>query len=133
MLLAFGFIASEFVYHFVIATIYHDDIKTEQKLTYHQYLQISCVAPEKWNISGDTDCHLIYYCKEMGYQDIYMKTYFDMLRLRKLYRRQRKHKTNIKLANKRAKLIKEWQKDINNYHDDYLEKIGVYLKEGKKL
>ena len=69
----------------------------------------------------------------MGYQNIYMKTYFDMLRLRKLYRRQRKHKTNIKLTNKRAKLIKEWQKDINNFHDDYLEQIGVYLKEGKKL
>lgn len=130
---AVGFVCVEIIYHTVNAIIYHYDIKNEQKITYRQYLQISCVAPEKWNISGDTDCYLIYYCKEMGYQNIYMKTYFDMLRLRKLYRRQRKYKTNIKLTNKRAKLIKEWQKDINNFHDDYLEKIGVYLKEGKKL
>lgn len=130
---ALGFIATEFVYHSVNAIIYHYEIRDDQKLTYHQYLQISCIAPEKWGISGDANCHLIYYSKELAYQNIYMKTYFDMLRLRKLYRRQRKYKTNIKLTNERAELIKEWQKDINNYHDDYLEKIGVYLKEGKKL
>ena len=33
----------------------------------------------------------------------------------------------------RAKLIKSWQQDINDYHDDYLKEIGVYLKKGKKL
>jgi hypothetical protein len=56
-----------------------------------------------------------------------------MLRLKRDYRKDQKGINDIKYVENRAKLIKEWQKDINNFHDDYLEQIGVYLKEGKKL
>ena len=62
-----------------------------------------------------------------------MASYFDMLRLKRDYRKEQNEINDIKYVENRAKLIKEWQKDINNFHDDYLEQIGVYLKEGKKL
>lgn len=64
---------------------------------------------------------------------IYMKSYFDYIRLARAYNKHKNFINNSHLSNERAKLIKSWQKDINNYHDNYLEQIGVYLKEGKKL
>jgi len=73
------------------------------------------------------------YNEEDYHQYVYMKTYCDMLRLKRMYRKQNKYMRDAVCTNERAKLIKEWQKDINNFHDDYLEQIGVYLKEGKKL
>lgn len=62
-----------------------------------------------------------------------MKSYFDMLRLKSLYKKRQKQKFNTVYIKKRAELIKQWQKDIDNYHNDYLEQIGVYLGQGKKL
>jgi hypothetical protein len=117
----------------IFASCYHDHIKGYQTLTYKQFLRISCVAPEKWKIDDWVYCRIDYKTDDGNTVSIYMKSYFDCLRLARVYN---KHKSLIQtshLANERAKLIKSWQKDINNYHDDYLEQIGVYLKKGKKL
>ena len=117
----------------IFASCYRDDIKGYQTLTYKQFLRISCVAPEKWEIDDWTYCRIYYKTDEGNSVTIYMKSYFDNLRLLRDYNKHKKLIYNSYLVNERAKLIKSWQKDINNYHDDYLEQIGVYLKEGKKL
>jgi hypothetical protein len=123
------------ILYLMFVAVYHIDNKNEQKITYHQFLRISSVAPEKWELTDDVYNHLHYKTGENvhDYTDIFMKTYFDMLRLKRLYKKQKKKKYYSEYLDERAKLIKMWQKDINNYHDDYLEQIGVYLKEGKKL
>ena len=115
------------------ASCYHNHIKGCQTLTYKQFLSISCVAPEKWEINDCIYCQIDYKTDEGNSVTIYMKSYFDNLRLARNYNRHKNLIHNSHLANERAKLIKSWQKDINNYHDDYLEQIGVYLKEGKTL
>ena len=125
--LALGFIATQIIYHSVNAIIYYCEKRNEQKITYKQYIRISSIAPEKWDIRCDG-----YYLTYNNHV-IYMSSYFDMLRLKRDYRKDQKGINDIKYVENRAKLIKEWQKDINNFHDDYLEQIGVYLKEGKKL
>ena len=124
------------IVYLMFATMYHIDNKNKQKITYHQFLRISSVAPEKWELTYGNYYHHLHYKtgKSMyDYTDIFMKTYFDMLRLKRLYKKQKKKNYYSEYLDERAKLIKMWQKDINNYHDDYLEQIGVYLKEGKKL
>jgi hypothetical protein len=125
--LALGFIATQITYHSVNAIIYYCEKRNEQKITYKQYVRISSIAPEKWAIICDG-----YYLTYNNHV-IYMASYFDMLRLKRDYRKEQNEINDIKYVENRAKLIKEWQKDINNFHDDYLEQIGVYLKEGKKL
>lgn len=118
----------------ISASCYHDHLKKGyQTLTYKQFLRISCVAPEKWKINDWGYCRIYYRTDEGNTVEIYMNSYFNNLRLAWYYNKYKKLMCNSYLANERAKLIKSWQKDINNYHDDYLEQIGVYLKKGKKL
>jgi hypothetical protein len=120
--------------YLIFVAIYHIANKNEQKISYHQFLRISSVATEKWKIRDNGYYFLRYYDEDLDdYTEIYMSSFFDMLRLGRLYKKQKKRDFNISYMNERAKLIKMWQKDINNYHDDYLEQIGVYLKKGKKL
>lgn len=126
-----------FAYSILVA-LYHldSDVRYGQKISFRQYLRIYSVAPKKWYIhDGGCYCYLIYY-KDGDISDrtdVYMKTFFDQLRLLLLCRKNKKRDLNEMWTRERTKLIKAWQKDINNYHDDYLEQIGVYLKKGKKL
>lgn len=117
--------------YFIMATIYHldSDVRYGQKMSFRQYLRISCVAPEKWYIRDGCYCYLVY----NKYAEVYMKTYFDQIRLCLLYEKKKKKDIDEIWAQERMKLIKSWQEDINNYHDDYLEQIGVYLKKGRKI
>lgn len=74
--------------YFIMATIYHldSDVRYGQKISFRQYLRISCVAPEKWKIADGCDCYLHYKTGKYtyNYTNIYMKTYFDALRLKRL-------------------------------------------------
>lgn len=123
------------ILYLIRSLMYRYETSEFQKISYIQYLKISSVAPEKWEIS-DSWYYYLYYCPREGdYNciEIFMKSYFDMLRLRSLYKKKQKKKFNTVYIKKRAELIKQWQKDIDNYHNDYLEQIGVYLGQGKKL
>ena len=135
MVFMIGSIIVFVILYLMFVAVYHIDNKNEQKITYHQFLRISSVAPEKWELKDGFYYHLHYKTGESAnvYTNIYMKTFFDMLRLRRLYKKQKKKNYYSKYLDERAKLIRLWQKDINNYHDDYLEQIGVYLKKGKIL
>ena len=126
--------ASYLVFDLALYHLY-SDVRYGQKISFRQYLRISCVAPEKWKIVDVCDCYLHYKTGKYtyNYTNIYMKTYFDALRLKRLYKKQQKREADAEYSSKRAELIKLWQKDINNFHDDYLEQIGVYLKKGKKI
>ena len=124
-------------YYLIVATIYHldSDVRYGQKISFRQYLRISSVAPEKWDIRNSCYCYLVYNkdADISNRTEVYMRTYFDHLRLCLLYEKKKKKDIDEIWAQERMKLIKSWQEDINNYHDDYLEQIGVYLKKGRKL
>lgn len=132
-----GILMSFLLVYLIEVALYHldSDVRHGQKISFRQYLRISSVAPKKWYILDGCYCYLIYY-KDGDISDrteVYMRTYFDQLRLLLLCRKNKKRDMNEMWTRERTKLIKAWQKDINNYHDDYLEKIGVYLKKGKKI
>lgn len=132
-----GILMALLIWYLILVALYHldSDVRYGQKISFRQYLRISCVAPEKWKIVDVCDCYLHYKTGKYtyNYTNIYMKTYFDALRLKRLYKKQQKREADAEYSSKRAELIKLWQKDINNFHDDYLEQIGVYLKKGKKI
>ena len=123
--------------YLVAAIVYYldPDVWYGQKISFRQYLRISSVAPKKWSIRNVCYCYLVYNKDDnmSNSTEIYMRTYFDQLRLWFLYKRKERRDFNEMWTRERTKLIKAWQKDINNYHDDYLEQIGAYLKKGKKL
>lgn len=115
----------------ILAVVYRldSDVRYCQRISFRQYLRISSVAPKKWYIRDGYYYHLVYN-KDT---EVYMRTYFDQLRLCFFYKKKEKKDSDEIWIQERTKLIKSWQEDINNYHDDYLEEIGVYLKKGRKL
>ena len=119
----------------VLAVIYIIEKRGEQTITFRQYRKISAVAPKKWEIYSGVYCYLLYHSDGDPhiYTKVYMKTYFDCLRLSRIYHMHNKRRIEQVMDEERAKLIKSWQQDINDYHDDYLKEIGVYLKKGKML
>ena len=123
--------------YFIMATIYHldSDVRYGQKISFRQYLRISSVAPEKWYIRDGCYCYLVYNkdADISNRTEVYMRTYFDHLRLCLLYEKEKKKDIDEIWTQERMKLIKSWQEDINKYHDNYLEQIGVYLKKGRKI
>lgn len=119
----------------IFASLYIIEKHGKQTITFQQYLKISAVAPKKWEICDGAYCYLLYHSDGQPhiYTSVYMKTYFDCLRLSRIYHMHNKWKMEQVMDKERAKLIKSWQQDINDYHDDYLKEIGVYLKKGKML
>lgn len=119
----------------IFAFIYISEKRGEQTITFQQYRKISAVAPKKWEICDGVYCYLLYHSDGQPhiYTSVYMKTYFDCLRLSRIYHIHNKRRIEQVMDKERAKLIKSWQQDINDYHDDYLKEIGVYLKKGKML
>lgn len=107
------------------AIFFHYDKKGEQTITYNQFVKLYSIAPNKYYIG---DGYVKY-----NYINIYMKTYFDAIRLKIMCRNRDKKRLEARLDKERAELLKLWQEDVNAYHDGYLNDIKVYLKEGKIL
>ena len=112
----------------IFAVFYKIETVNEQAISFKQYLRISAVCPEKWEII-DGLYFYVYYNSNDGYTKLYMKTYFDQLRLGMLYKRKERKDINDIMAKERAKLIKQWQRDINSYQDRYMEQVGVYYQD----
>lgn len=107
---------------------YYDASKGYQKITYDEFIKLMAVAPEKWEISDWT-----YSCVYYNYTIIYMKTYFDELRLAHAKKKGDKLILQSAMDKKRAELIKSWQSDINNYRSEYMDAVKTYINEGKIL
>lgn len=118
--------------YIIFALFYKMETVNEQAISFKQYLRISAVCPEKWEII-DGIYWYVYYNSNDDYTKIYMKTYFDQLRLGMLYKRKERKDINDIMAKERAKLIKQWQRDINSYQDQYMEQVGVYYQKGNIL
>lgn len=113
------------LFYLIRAIFFHHDKKGEQTITYNQFVKLYSIAPDKYYIE---DGYVRYNCI-----NIYMKTYFDAIRLKIMRRNRDKKRLDTRLNEERAKLLKLWQEDVNAYHDGYLNDIKVYLKEGKIL
>ena len=118
--------------YIIFALFYKIETVNEQAISFKQYLRISAVCPEKWEII-DGIYWYVYYNSNDNYVKLYMKTYFDQLRLGMLYKRKERKDINDIMAKERAKLIKEWQRDINSYRDQYVGQVGVYYQKGNIL
>ncbi len=103
--------------------------KDDQKITYDEFIKLASMAPKKWKIMDGWDyCYLRY-----GDTHIYMKTYFDQLRLTRLKKKDDKLALESTMDKKRAELIKSWQSDINNYRNEYMDAVKTYINDGKIL
>lgn len=118
----------------ILALCYRAESKDEQRITYREFVRISAVCPEKWHLENE---YVVYTEMTNTLRDdstrIYMKSYFDALRLNRLYKAEKKKSKNSILDRERAKLLKAWQQDINNYRDQYMDATKVYFGEGKVL
>ena len=119
----------------ICALIYHTIANGHQKLSLKEYFRISACCPEKWMIFDGIYHYLHYYPdgKTGDPTEIWMKTYFDELKLSLLYRSKNKRRLENMYARERAELLKQWQRDINDYQDKYMEQVKVYYKKGKVL
>ena len=123
--------------YIIFALLYKSEIHGKQTITFREFCRISAVAPEKWKIRDGAYYRLLYHHNRDNsddeYIEIYMKTYFDYIRLSHMCSKRNKQKLEYKLDKERANLIKSWQLDINNYYDVYTNQIKVYHKKGKIL
>ncbi len=110
------------------AFAYHDITGDSQKISYDEFIKLAAVAPEKWCISD-----WVYSCVYYDGTKIFMKTYFDQLRLARLKKKDDKLAFQSAMDKKRAELIKSWQSDINNYRSEYMDAVKTYINEGKIL
>jgi len=110
------------------ASSYYECISDEQTITFDEFIKLEAVAPEKWIISD-----WVYYCVYYGSTRIFMKTYFDELRLAHAAKKLDKLELQSAMDKKRAELIKSWQSDIDNYRSEYMDAIKTYFNEGKIL
>lgn len=107
------------------AYCYYNDKEGYQTISYDEFIKLMAVAPEKWEISNWTG--RVYYNNTI----IYMKTYFDELRLAHAKKKSDKLILRSAMNKKRAELIKSWQSDIDNYRNEYMDSVKTYLNEGK--
>ena len=132
LLFAIGFAVS--LMYIIFALFYRSDAADHQRISYKEFIRISAVCPEKWHIE---DGYVTYREDPNSWWHdstrIYMKSYFDALRLNRLYKAEKKKSKNSILDRERAKLLKAWQQDINNYRDQYVEATKVYFGKGKVL
>lgn len=119
--LVFGLIIALCVYG-VLAWIYRDLHDDRQKITYRELLNIMPVNPNKWRLDDGAYVCAIYI--DNGKETkLYMKSYFDCLRLQHLYNISKKKSLDLVLSKQKAELLKAWQKDINDYQEKYTNDI----------
>lgn len=110
------------------AYCYYNYKEGYQTISYDEFIKLMVVAPEKWEIYNWAYCR-VYYNNTV----IYMKTYFDELRLAHAKKKSDKLILQSAMDKKRAELIKSWQSDINNYRSEYMDAVKTYINEGKIL
>lgn len=112
--------------YIVNAFCYYNDKEGYQTISYDEFIKLMAVAPEKWEISDWAS--RVYYNNTI----IYMKTYFDELRLAHAKKKSDKLILQSAMDKKRAELIKSWQSDIDNYRSEYMDVVKTYL-DGDKI
>jgi hypothetical protein len=107
----------------VYAYCYYDDAKGYPKISFEQFQRLYKTAPSKWDFGYD---RVYYETDKIGqFEVIYFTTYFDCLRYQWLQNQKEKNQIKEQADNSKLKLLKEWQKDIDNYTQEYI----VLLKE----
>ena len=124
-----GLFLFSFIRFCILAATYRVYIRDRQTITYDEFIKISAIAPDKWYITTWQD----YYCACYDCTDIFMKNYCDMKKLGFLLQKQRRQRNEAELNKRKAELIKKWQKDINDCHDEYVDYVKIYFGNGKKL
>ena len=112
----------------IFAAVYRAWIKDEQTISYNEFISLYAITTNKWIITYN-----YYPCAYYDGSYIYMKRFCDMIMLYLLSQKQRRQKMEAELDKRKAELIKKWQKDINDYHDEYVDYVKIYFGNGKKL
>lgn len=101
----------------VYACGYYDDAKRYPKISFKQFRRLYKTAPSKWHFSYD----YVYYETDKQVEIIYFTTYFDCLRYQWSQNQKEKNRIKEKADNSKLKLLKEWQKDIDDYRQEYID------------
>lgn len=110
-----------FVYA-LLAFIYKYENTEEQKITYRELVRLIPISPHKWELKNGLYAYAVYTDNNRS-TNLYMKSYFDCLRLQCLYNKSKKKSLDIILFKQRAELVKCWQKDINDYQERYMNEL----------
>lgn len=106
-----------FIIYFTLALLYkYCIVNGGQTITYDEFIKLYTINPNAWSIDWIDSVHYNGTC-------IYMKSYFDNIRLVIFKRRIEKQLHNKSYNRKRAELIEFWQKDIDDYKKKYTEEL----------
>lgn len=95
------------------AGFYRSDAGNAQRIRFKDFIRIYSVAPEKWEIYED---HLFYQTDTWHNEAIYMKSYSDAIRIRRIYKKMEKLDARTRYSQKRAELLKMFSDDILSYN-----------------
>lgn len=105
------------IIYFTLALLYkYCTVNGRQTITYDEFIKLYTINPNAWSIDWIDSVHYNGTC-------IYMKSYFDNIRLVIFKRRIEKQLHNKSYNRKRAELIELWQKDIDDYKKKYTEEL----------
>lgn len=107
------------------AGFWRSDAAGFQRVRYRELRSLMDVAPEKWRMDSFSSDYIVYKPTD---EKIYMKSYFDTLRLIRMIKKIRKHQERREYTAQRAVLLKHFQSDI----DSYKQKLNETLKEMDK-
>lgn len=100
----------------VYACCYYDDAKGYPKISFEQFQRLYKTAPSKWDFAYDR----VYYETDKQVTIIYFTTYFDCLRYQWLQNQKEKNKIKEEADKNKLALLKEWQNDIDDYRQEYI-------------
>lgn len=112
--------------YLVFAMTYRSDAKHYPKISFKQFQRLCKTAPSKWDFAYD---HVYYKYKQV--EVIYFTTYFDCLRYQWSQNQKEKNQIKEQADNNKLKLLKEWQKDIDDYRQEYIDLLKELNREEK--
>ena len=120
----------------IIRSVSYADYRTDCRITAKQFFALYSIAPERWSFDENGFCATYQKDVVRKYGDygnviqgvvehVTFKTYRDALRVRRYFRNIEKRKNNAMIMQRRADLLKAWQKDINEFLDKNIIEQGV--------
>ena len=94
---------------------YRKQLQKEVTISYNQFALMYQIVPDKWEFEQTNKyLYLLYYDSDNNIhgENVYMNTYFEQLRLKRLYKKHKRLKTQNRKNDKQQKLVKCWNEDM---------------------
>ena len=119
------------LFHVVMAISYWNERKNHPQISFDQFKRLYQMNNEAWDCCSDD--RLAYnYTEECGYTWVYFRSYLDLLRYRKHRRDISRRELNDSVNAATLKLVQAWQKDIDNFCENTVNKMMEQVNEQKK-